>query len=733
MKLGIPRISRDARGLVKRRPKLTAAVTATLVVGLTGLGVGLSGVGSIGVASAAKPVGPPIPPPPTAPCSGAVITHTFNDVTTPGTCHGTATLQQQVDRLTTTINYYMKPYTTKGTMKTHISTSNGVGFGQVLDYGVVTLWESGIDGNGVTAAVMEEWSDNTAPTLKNSSASNHTPWTTTCEKPVATGGTGLSAAACPAVSTLFPDGPLPTKTNPGTYSTLEPTGSYYCPEGMIVLGSYGSCSAWIGELNLDVEAVHEFAPYAHIVVSATPADSQITDDPAYNVAAPELMHAVAYVAGTNPTHKALAQTISISDGTSETTYADGWSTLTAQDVAEAEAAADGVPVLVATGDCGVIQNLAAASSQCGNASSTPQTAAWDDSPWITAVGGSKPHITKAKVKTPSTGKTVTVGVKSENDTLTSIEGAGFSALYAKPAFQDTVNSTNMRSVPTVVMDSADGTSQAAPTFNGILALATQLFNVGNKGTEKTIGPIQTALYKIGSQGAAAGILNVVTGNDTSAASTKTTYKTSSHPVGPRIATPGWKTGNGFNVASGWGSVTANKFIYALDQETTILKTEASARAAAAAQAATLKKLQTYTTPNSDDTFVMAKTLIPNHPVKLYVTTEQVWPLNPSAGTWTYDTANGYDKTALTVAERQYIVDSQGYVTFMITPVKVPKPTAKFTKTVVVHTARNNKTITEPTLTKNTTTFYKLTPGTHVVRISSLLMTQTATFTVATGY
>ncbi len=49
---------------------------------------------------------------------------------------------------------------------------------------------------------------------------------------------------------------------------------------MVVLGSYGSCDAWVGELRLDVLTVHLIAAYAKIVISATPADSEITDDPA---------------------------------------------------------------------------------------------------------------------------------------------------------------------------------------------------------------------------------------------------------------------------------------------------------------------------------------------------------------------------------------------------------------------------------------------------------------------
>ena len=43
-------------------------------------------------------------------------------------------------------------------------------------------------------------------------------------------------------------------------TTIFPTGRRKlpakCPPGMVKLGSYGSCDAWIGELELDVQSVH---------------------------------------------------------------------------------------------------------------------------------------------------------------------------------------------------------------------------------------------------------------------------------------------------------------------------------------------------------------------------------------------------------------------------------------------------------------------------------------------
>lgn len=89
------------------------------------------------------------------------------------------------------------------------------------------------------------------------------------------------------------------------------------------------------------------------------------------------------------------------------------------------------------------------------------------------------------------------------------------------------------------MDSDDGTSQASPTFAGILALATQL-NGGDLGT------VNPALAAIGPGGAANGIIDVPAG-----------YTDSAYGV------TGYSTGPGYDIASGWGTIYAPKFVPAL--------------------------------------------------------------------------------------------------------------------------------------------------------------------------
>jgi hypothetical protein len=422
----------------------------------------------------------------------------------------------------------------------------------IFDYQIGDLWKRGIDGFGTTVAVIEGWND---PNVGRVVAQFDKTY-------------GLPN---PQITTVFPRGKLPRK----------------CPPGMVRLGSYGSCDAWRGELELDVISAHLIAPYAKIVISATPADSEITDDDASQVAPPEMMRALEYI-----TSRRLANAISISDGTGERTYSHGPEEITAQNPGELAAAAAGIPVVVATGDCGVVQNLAVANNQCGNTSTTPDTAAWDDSPWVTALGGSVPNLSAA-------------GRKIGPDPLWHAgrfsEGAGFSLVFRRPAYQNGVagiTGSRMRSVPDITMDAQNGTSQAAPLFAGVLALATQL-NHGNN-----VGPINPALYGIlGPAGAKAGIADVVRGNNSA----------------PNVT--GFAAARGFDVASGWGTIDASRFVPSLVAATRAEDQESSARHQAAAELSRIEhgiQLSPGVIPAGHAAYLFAQGFLPGHPVRLYI-------------------------------------------------------------------------------------------------------------------
>jgi subtilase family serine protease len=430
----------------------------------------------------------------------------------------------------------------------------------ILDYGIGPLWLQGIDGAGTTIAVIEGWD---LPDIAKVVAGFDKPF-------------GLPN---PHIQTIFPsgDGKLPAK----------------CPPGMVKLGSYGSCSAWQGELELDVITAHLIAPYANILISATPADSQVNDDAASQVAPPEMMEALEQIAGHH-----LANVISISDGTGESTYSYGKAEITAQDPGELAAAAAGIPVLVASGDCGVVQNLAVANGQCQDTSATPDTAAWDDSPWVTAVGGSVPNLSPT-------------GTRLGPDYLWHVdgsfsEGAGYSSVFARPAYENgvaAITGSPMRSVPDLTMDAQDGTSEAAPMLAGALALATQL-------NQANVGPINPVLYDIlGPLGSQAGIADVVGGDDSAET-----------PQG-QVSVPGFTATKGFDVASGWGTIYAPRFVPMLVAATRAAGQEHLVRREALTQLTALEhdvSLSSTDIRSGGLSYLLAQGFLPYHPVQLLI-------------------------------------------------------------------------------------------------------------------
>jgi len=430
------------------------------------------------------------------------------------------------------------------------------GAADIDDYDIGALWRRGIDGAGTTIAVIEGWND---PRIGQQVAS--------FDK--------LLGLPNPQIQTIYPAGPLPRT----------------CPPGMVRLGSYGSCKAWAGELTLDVLSAHLMAPYAKIVISVTPADTEITDDAASQVAPPEMMQAVEAIARGH-----LANVISISDGTGESSYSHGAPEILAQDPGELAAAAAGIPLLVATGDCGVVQNLPAANGQCEDVTTFPDAATWDDSPWVTAVGGTTPNL-------GPTGKRRGTDPLWNDQPFSS--AAGFSTVFRRPGYQDgvaSITTSAWRSVPDLVMDARAGTSEAAPLLAGVLALATQL-NGGN------VGPINPVLYgTLGPAGAKDGIVDVIHGSDSSVL-----------PDGHVV--PGFTAAKGFDVASGWGTINAASFVPSLVAATRADRQEAAARGQARHELQLLEhqiSLAVGSIPAGGSARMAAGGFLPEHPVRLLI-------------------------------------------------------------------------------------------------------------------
>ena len=362
----------------------------------------------------------------------------------------------------------------------------------IIDYGVNDLWKKGIDGAGVTVAYV---------------VTNPDP------------GLAASMASYDAQMNLPPanitDMALPAPANPSFVCQVE-------------------CST--GEDRLDAEAIHSMAPFANIIFVHPPVPETIGIQ-----GWPEVAQAIKMIADQ---HLADIVTVSLGDGESDfindptNPTADPQEAIRSLDPAFLDAAAHNIPVMFASGDCGPTDPpVLGDTGQC-----TPAIGVTAghvaDSPWVTAVGGTIPNAGLATVA----GRTAPDALWTAPTNHSDAEGAGVSTVYPQPSWQQGIpalDGVTGRAYPDISMDSTDGTSQASPTFAGILALATQL-----RGGD--LGTVNPALAAIGPRGTAAGIVDVPAGY------TNTAY-----------GVTGFATATGYDIASGWGTIFAPDFVPAL--------------------------------------------------------------------------------------------------------------------------------------------------------------------------
>lgn len=383
--------------------------------------------------------------------------------------------------------------------------SDGTAQSDVLDYGVNNLWQNGIDGACVTVAYIVTNPDpNLEATVANYSAAMNLP---------------------PANITQMT---LPAATDPTAPCQVE-------------------CST--GEDRLDAEAIHSMAPYANILF-VHPSVPETIGMQGW----PQVAKAIEMIADQ---HLADIITVSLGDGEQDfvgdptNPGSDAAAAIHSLDPAFLDAAAHKIPVMFASGDCGptdppVLGDTGQCTPDIGVSADHPS-----DSPWITSVGGTLPNPGLATLA----GRTAPDALwtaSASRPTTSDAEGAGISAFYAKPSWQDGIaalDGITGRAYPDITADSTNGTSQASPTFAGILALATQQ-NQEDLGTfDPTLtdlGTVNPALAAIGPQGTAAGIVDVPAGY------TNTAYTVT-----------GFATGTGYDLASGWGNVWAPDFVPAL--------------------------------------------------------------------------------------------------------------------------------------------------------------------------
>jgi hypothetical protein len=133
-----------------------------------------------------------------------------------------------------------------------------------------------------------------------------------------------------------------------------------------------------------------------------------------------------------------------------------------------------------------------------------------------------------------------------------------------------------------------------------------------------LGPVNPALYKIGPEGAAAGITDVTSGNNS--------------VIGKQGQTvvQGFTAGPGFDVATGLGAVFAPKFVPSLVRATAELGGEAAIKAQAAAQLNALEHHAITLTPvPGHNTYLEAGGFLPGHPVNLSIDGKAITTLHAS--------------------------------------------------------------------------------------------------------
>jgi subtilase family serine protease len=373
-------------------------------------------------------------------------------------------------------------------------------------YGLAALHASGVDGKGTTIAIVDSFG---SPTIRRDlhgfdQAFGH-----------------ASHPNMPADPAILSDPKL---------TIIQPAGRVpaFNPKNQEMLG-------WAEETTLDVEWAHVFAPRANILLVETP-----TDETEGVHGFPEIVAAENYVI----THR-LATVISQSFGATEETFPSAQSILRLRSAFE-NASRHHVTVVAASGDNGATDAHADGSCCYDHAVNS-----WPSSdPLVTSVGGTQLTLDNA-------GNRIKPDVVWNDGTGAS--GGGTSVIFRRPGYQARVQHVTgrVRGTPDISMSAAfngavwiylsfmspqspfhlvAGTSEAAPEFSGVVAMAAQESGRG-------LGLINNTLYHL--RYGKDGLVDVTTGNNSFA--------------GVR----GFDAAPGYDLASGLGTIDATKFVRAL--------------------------------------------------------------------------------------------------------------------------------------------------------------------------
>jgi subtilase family serine protease len=379
-------------------------------------------------------------------------------------------------------------------------------------YNVNPLYGLGIDGHGITIAIVDSFgSDTMAHDL-------HVFDTQFGVAPLC-GEEGVIGDAC--------------TSDMGTFSELSLQGSpaTKAPPSTSKSPGQEDKSAWALEVALDVETAHAMAPGANILLVHTPTAETLGVQ-----GFPQMMAAEQYVVDHH-----LAQVITQSFGAAEESFHNSNSLQNLRHAFES-ARDNGVTVLASSGDFGTLNTYKAPVSKGG----TPvpdASVTWPSSdPLVTSVGGTSlctdPNNTTSRVVDSTDPPTECQGpfagqaeVTWDRPTVGVATGGGFSHVFARPDYQGTLpaGSTDIpadqRGVPDIALQANSrtgalvyltlppdgnsgticpggnpcstgwydigGTSLSSPQWAGIVALAAQAKGHG-------LGQINPALYTLAS-------------------------------------------------------------------------------------------------------------------------------------------------------------------------------------------------------------------------------------------
>jgi subtilase family serine protease len=345
--------------------------------------------------------------------------------------------------------------------------------------------------------------------------------------------------------------------DPPSFTILQPAGAPPAfPEDPFGLSDR---LGWAGETTLDVEYSHVMAPGASIVLVETPV-SESEGVQGF----PEIVRAENFVID-----HGIGDVISQSFGATEQTFpnADAIRDLRGAIV---NARRHHVTMLASSGDTGAGGQLPDQSC-CFPFPAIIWPAA---DPLVTALGGTQLNLDAA-------GNRLSADVVW-NDAGADGAGGGRSTVFGRPAFQGGVRRVvgDHRGMPDVSMSSGvdgrvvvfasypnplrpscpgptapcprftfqAGTSEASPLFAGVVALADQVAG-------RRLGLLNQRLYEMGAD-RASGIVDVTSGDNT------TIFCTAScgTPQEVDATVPGFAATRGFDLASGWGTIDAARFV-----------------------------------------------------------------------------------------------------------------------------------------------------------------------------